>query len=74
MIAVAAVLLLIFLALLVLHRLTVRHKWEYRNPYDRTCKVCGRHEVSHCWAGSWGSSWWEVFREGDLDKHKKGGA
>jgi hypothetical protein len=20
------------------------HKWKYRNPYDRTCELCGRHE------------------------------
>jgi hypothetical protein len=21
-----------------------RHKWQYRNPYARTCKNCGRSE------------------------------
>ena len=26
-----------------------RHEWEYRNPYDRTCKRCGRHECEEAW-------------------------
>ena len=46
------------------------HKWEYRNPYDRTCSVCGRHEVSHCYSGEWSRSWWECFDDGDANKHK----
>jgi len=48
------------------------HQWEYRNPYDRTCKICGRHEVEHCWGMSyfeWNSGWWEIFDDGDLTKH-----
>ena len=20
------------------------HRWTYRNPYDRTCKKCGKHQ------------------------------
>lgn len=47
------------------------HHWRYRNPYDRTCKVCGRHEVSHC-SVSWRNAWWEVFSEGDRAKHARG--
>ena len=26
------------------------HDWEYRNPADRTCKICGQHEMEECWA------------------------
>ena len=48
------------------------HRWKYRNPYDRTCKVCNRHEVSHCWdLKSWNRSWWEIFDEGDATKHQR---
>ena len=48
------------------------HKWEYRNPYNRTCSVCGRNEVEHCWPGDefkLRAGWWEVFDEGDESKH-----
>lgn len=47
-----------------------RHKWAYRNPYDRTCKMCGRHEVSHCAdLDSWNRAWWETWNDGDERKH-----
>jgi len=47
-----------------------RHKWAYHNPYDRTCKVCGRREVSHCAdPESWNRSWWEAWNDGDERKH-----
>lgn len=47
------------------------HSWHYRNPFDRTCKKCGRHEVSHCWSMStWNKAWWEVFNDGDAGEHK----
>jgi hypothetical protein len=45
-----------------------RHKWDYRNPYDRTCKTCGRHEVVHAWNVT-DSGWWEVFQMGNERKH-----
>lgn len=45
-----------------------RHKWEYRNPYDRRCRICGRIEVAHC-LDDWSRDWWEVFNEGDPSKH-----
>jgi len=45
------------------------HDWYYRNPYDRTCRKCGRNEVSHCLPGEWNRAWWEVFNEGDESKH-----
>lgn len=49
------------------------HRWEYRNPYDRTCAICGRHEVSHCRGmETWNIAWWEVFDEGDPQAHKEG--
>lgn len=44
------------------------HQWEYRNPYDRTCTVCNRHEVNHCTPGGnvlTKPGWWEVFRDGN---------
>jgi len=53
------------------------HKWEYRNPYCRTCKICGRHEEEECWPdefhryGMRARGWWEVYREGDPQKHEK---
>ena len=46
------------------------HTWRYRNPYDRTCEVCGRNEVSHCAAmESWDRAWWEVWNDGEEQKH-----
>lgn len=46
------------------------HRWSYHNPYDRTCTVCARHEVEHCWAGHPNQSWWEVFDEGNPEAHR----
>lgn len=44
------------------------HKWVYRNPHDRTCKKCGRHENEFDNLGQyangvvgWHSSWEEVY-------------
>lgn len=52
-----------------------RHHWDYRNPFNRTCIVCGRNEVRHCQDMSEffdsTKGWWEVFNEGDLTKHHK---
>jgi len=53
------------------------HKWEYHrtpsgkiNPYSRICSVCGRHEESVCQSlESWNRSWWEVWNDGDEQKH-----
>lgn len=45
----------------LLKRIFWFHQWEYRNPFDRTCHTCGRHEVQDCWA--WGR--WEVVSDGD---------
>lgn len=47
------------------------HEWEYRNPYDRTCEVCGRHEVQYCWSWDWGGGWWESHDDGDTSKHQR---
>lgn len=53
----------------LLWRIFKWHSWEYRNPYDRTCKVCGKREVAHSFGGS---SWfWEVFSNGDAKKHEQ---
>lgn len=51
------------------------HRWHYRNPYCRTCVVCGRHEQVECWASDWNrgvfneAAWWEVYNEGIESKH-----
>lgn len=67
--------IVIVIALLAYERLTtVHHTWVYRNPYDRTCSVCKRNEVEHCHTmDDWGSgsSWWEVFDNGDPQEHAK---
>lgn len=43
------------------------HHWRYRNPFDRTCRVCGRHEVFHGFdtALTHQNGWWELFDDGD---------
>lgn len=47
-----------------------RHQWHYRNPFDRTCQVCGRYEVSHCASmEAWTPAWWETWNDGDEAKH-----
>ena len=51
------------------------HTWSYRNPFDRTCTVCKRHEVNHCMAGGniWTKpGWWEVFNDGDMNANPCG--
>jgi hypothetical protein len=56
------------------------HTYKYRNPYDRTCLVCGRNEQEECWAdeyaryGMRARGTWTVYREGDgsCEKKKKG--
>lgn len=50
-------------------RITDPHRWSNRNPFDRTCSICGRHEVKHCYVDNWNNDWWEVFSDGDLSKH-----
>lgn len=49
-----------------------RHKWDYRNPYDRYCSVCHRHEVVYSWnltgSGIHRDHWVE-HDEGDVEKH-----
>ena len=53
------------------------HDWEYRNPADRTCKICGQHEMEECWAwdyqrrGLGAGGWWEIYKPGDMTKHEK---
>lgn len=38
----------------------VIHVWEYRSPYARTCKTCGRVENFFTWSWSTHSrGWWE---------------
>lgn len=46
----------------------IRHAWSYRNPYDRTCTVCRRHEVAHT---DGRAQWWEVFCDGSPELHKE---
>jgi hypothetical protein len=45
------------------------HEWKYRNPFDRTCNVCGRHEVAFSWAWDWSRTWWEVHTYGNKSAH-----
>lgn len=53
-----------------LRRMFWLHSWDYRNPYDRWCAVCGCHEVSHCSSlENWDDCWWEVFDGGDVSRH-----
>lgn len=49
------------------------HVWRYRNPFDRTCEVCGRNEVAHEFYGDPHDVRWVVFDDGVVSKHKKGG-
>lgn len=50
------------------------HDWDYRNPFDRTCRICHRHETKWChpWqnALSRANGWWEVQRDGNALAHK----
>lgn len=64
-------LMLFLLSMLIKRAINYPHKWEYRNPSDRTCKICGRREVEHYWAGFPEQSWWEVFDEGNEIAHHK---
>lgn len=41
------------------------HVWHYRNPHDRTCEGCGRHQVEHARHYTDSRGWWETFREGN---------
>jgi hypothetical protein len=51
------------------------HKWKYRNPYNRSCVTCGRHEIEFSDNGkkpfdrTRGRHWWEAYNEGDETKH-----
>lgn len=45
-----------------------RHKWVYRNPYDRTCTVCARREVVYS-LDMTDSGRWDAIRDGDELKH-----
>lgn len=49
-----------------------RHRWEYRNPFDRRCTVCGKHQVKHCWPCDYLRDWWETWEDGDITKHTGG--
>lgn len=44
-----------------------RHDWRYRNPYDRTCTVCGCHQVQMCYrqGDRLLRGFWETFADGD---------
>ena len=55
----------------LLRRLTYRHSWVYRNPYDKRCRVCKRHEVMHYTHNRIGAkvTFWDVFDDGDVTKH-----
>ena len=41
------------------------HKWKYRNPYSRSCEICGEEQDVYCMAWDlWvpGRGWWEVMK------------
>lgn len=44
------------------------HRWHYRNPFDRECSVCGRHEVEH-FRTTTSRSYYEVFDYGVVEAH-----
>lgn len=59
---------ILFLLCVFVHWLLFGCRFEYRNPYDRTCRICGRHEIGHSWPGD--NKWyWECFDNGDKSKH-----
>lgn len=73
-IALATILKWVLEAIFWLHCNLGKHKWTYRNPYTRTCRVCGRQEDMYCWAWDlWrrDRGWWEVMRPGDPTLHEK---
>lgn len=49
------------------------HRWVYRNPHDRTCKICGKHEVEHYSLGFANKryNFWDVWVDGDEAEHYK---
>lgn len=57
----------------MLHRCFVElevtyHDRAYRNPHNRRCAVCGRHDVEYSNDHIY---WWETYDEGELSKHKE---
>ena len=54
---------------LLLRRTFWMHRWEYRNPYNRTCSICDRHEVMHYHSWNPNARWWETFDKGNEAKH-----
>lgn len=72
LICLVATVMIIWCLIKLLDVLTTKHKWVYRNPYDRTCEKCGQHEVEHCWSmESWNRGFWEIFKDGDGSCQKK---
>jgi hypothetical protein len=53
------------------------HRWNYHNPYNRTCRICGRNEQEECWGddleelGMSAPGEWVVYHHGNPEKHKK---
>ncbi len=56
-----------------LRKLFIWHRWEYRDPADRTCRVCGKREVQYCSDiddfFNTASCWWEVADDGNVENH-----
>lgn len=53
-----------------LRKTFIRHQWDYRNPYNRTCKTCGRLEIAYYQSlETWNHSWWDAHVDGDKSKH-----
>jgi hypothetical protein len=49
------------------------HHWDYRNPFNKVCKVCGQHQQMFCEdykdALKPHVGWWELISEGEESKH-----
>lgn len=56
----------------MIRKLLGMHRWLYRNPFDRRCQKCGRHEVFHGFEAALTkqNGCWDVFDDGNKEKCK----
>ena len=43
----------------VLHKTLGVHYWKYRNPYDRVCQICDKHQSWYMFTWINKRGWWE---------------